>query len=145
MAYLTFHKWLVSVCNSHNDIWMVQTKTSHWWKVRFSDTLLFYQAIILLGWRYVEYYTWHNMPIIYILYNVWYIAKYLQTYTMNDLHNCLLICCCFSRLMLRGDHLYHHPKFPTSSLQIQLTHLHIIVSKIYTLHMKLIMYNIDSK
>ncbi len=29
MAYLTFHKWLVSVCNIHNNIWMVQTKTSH--------------------------------------------------------------------------------------------------------------------
>ncbi len=29
MAYLTFHKWLVSVCNIHNDIWILQTKTSH--------------------------------------------------------------------------------------------------------------------
>ncbi len=44
MAYLTFHKWLVSVCNIHNNIWMVQTKTSHLGKVSY--------AIILLGWRY---------------------------------------------------------------------------------------------
>ena len=45
MAYLTFHKWLVSVCNIHNDMWMVQTKTSHFGKVSY--------AIILLGWRNV--------------------------------------------------------------------------------------------
>ncbi len=45
MAYLTFHKWLVSVCNMHNYIWMVQSKTSHLGKVSY--------AIILLGWRYV--------------------------------------------------------------------------------------------
>ncbi len=44
MVYLTFHKWLVSVCNMHNDIWMLQTKTSHLGKVSY--------AIILLGWRY---------------------------------------------------------------------------------------------
>ncbi len=44
MAYLTFHKWLVSVCNIHNNIWMEQTKTSHLGKVSY--------AIILLGWRY---------------------------------------------------------------------------------------------
>ncbi len=44
MAYLTFHKWLVYVYNIHNDIWMVQTKTSHLGKVSY--------AIILLGWRY---------------------------------------------------------------------------------------------
>ncbi len=42
MGYLSFHKWQVSVCNVHDDIWMVQTKTSHLGKV--SDT------IILLGW-----------------------------------------------------------------------------------------------
>ncbi len=45
IAYLTFHKWLVSICNIHNDIWLVQTKTSHWGKVSY--------AIILLGWRYI--------------------------------------------------------------------------------------------
>ena len=45
MAYLTFRKWLVSACNIHSDIWMVQTKTSHLGKVSY--------AIILLGWRYV--------------------------------------------------------------------------------------------
>ncbi len=44
MAYLTFHKWLVSVCNIHNDIWMVQTKTNHLGKVSY--------AIILFGWWY---------------------------------------------------------------------------------------------
>ncbi len=43
MAYLTFHQWLVSVCNIHNDIWMVQTKTSHLGKVSYT--------VILLGWR----------------------------------------------------------------------------------------------
>ena len=42
MAYLTFPKWLVSVCNIHNDIWMIQTKTSHLGKVSY--------AIILLDW-----------------------------------------------------------------------------------------------
>ncbi len=47
MAYLTFHKWLVSVCNIHNDIWMVQTKTSHVGEVSY--------AIILLGWRYTAF------------------------------------------------------------------------------------------
>ncbi len=51
MAYLTFHKWLVSVWNIHNGIWMVQTKTSHLGKVSY--------AIILLGWRYL---------------NVWFLA-----------------------------------------------------------------------
>ncbi len=44
MAYLTFHKWLVSVCNIHNAILMVKTKTRHLGKVSY--------AIILLGWRY---------------------------------------------------------------------------------------------
>ncbi len=47
MAYLTFPKWLVLVCNIHNDIWMLQTKTSHLGKVRY--------AIILLGWRYATF------------------------------------------------------------------------------------------
>ncbi len=45
ISYFTFHKWLVSVCNIHNDIWMAQTKTSHLGKVSF--------AIILLGWWYM--------------------------------------------------------------------------------------------
>ncbi len=44
MAYLTFHKWLVLICNIHNDMWMLQTKTSHLGKVSY--------AIILLVWRY---------------------------------------------------------------------------------------------
>ena len=44
MAYLTFHKWLVLVCNIHNDTSMAQTKTSHKGKVSY--------AIILLGWQY---------------------------------------------------------------------------------------------
>ncbi len=48
MAYLTF-KWLVSVCNIQNDIWMVQTKTSHLGKGKVS------YAIILLGWRYSSF------------------------------------------------------------------------------------------
>ncbi len=46
MAHLNFHKWLVSVCNIHNDIWMVQTKTSHLGNVSY--------AIISLGWRHVS-------------------------------------------------------------------------------------------
>ncbi len=46
MVYLTFHKWLVSVCTIHIHmlLWMLQTETSHLWKVRY--------AIILLGWWY---------------------------------------------------------------------------------------------
>ena len=43
--YLTFQKWLVSVCNIHNDIRMEQTKNSRLGKVSY--------AIILLRWRYV--------------------------------------------------------------------------------------------
>ena len=45
MANLTFHKWLVSVCNIHNDLWMVQTKTTRLGKVSY--------AIILLGRQYI--------------------------------------------------------------------------------------------
>ncbi len=82
MAYLTFHMWLVSVCNIHNNIWMVQTKTSHLGKVSYS--------IILLGWRYsvyiqamnVELYAFghllndmpfflHSSSHVYILINLW--------------------------------------------------------------------------
>ena len=40
MAYLTFHKWLVS--HIHNNVW--ETKTRHLGKVSYT--------IILLGWRY---------------------------------------------------------------------------------------------
>ncbi len=36
MVYLTFHKWLVSVCNIHNNIWMVKTKTSYLGKVSYT-------------------------------------------------------------------------------------------------------------
>ncbi len=43
IAYLTFHKWLVLVCNIHMSLWMLQTKTSHLWIVSY--------AIILLGWQ----------------------------------------------------------------------------------------------
>ncbi len=45
MAELTFHKWLVLVYKVHNDIWMLQTKTTHLWKVSY--------AIIFLGWQSV--------------------------------------------------------------------------------------------
>ncbi len=41
MAYLTFHKWLVSVCNIHNDIEWYKPKPVIWEKW---DTLLFYKA-----------------------------------------------------------------------------------------------------
>ncbi len=47
MAYLTFHKWLVSVCNIHNNIWMVHAKTSHLGKVSY--------AIILSGWHTISW------------------------------------------------------------------------------------------
>ena len=55
IAYqLTFHKWFL-VFNMHNGIWMLPTKSSHLWKVRY--------AIILLGWRLVIFYSlllhWH--------------------------------------------------------------------------------------
>ncbi len=40
MAYLTFHKWLVLVYNIQNDIWMLQTKTSHLWKMSYAIILL---------------------------------------------------------------------------------------------------------
>ncbi len=44
IVQLTFPKWLVLVCTIHMLLWMLQTETSHLWKVRY--------AIILLGWRY---------------------------------------------------------------------------------------------
>ncbi len=34
IAYLTFHKWLLLVCNIHMSLCMLQTKTSHLWKVK---------------------------------------------------------------------------------------------------------------
>ncbi len=43
MAYLTFHKWLGSVCNIYNYIWMVQTKTSHLGKVSYD---MVYEKIV---------------------------------------------------------------------------------------------------
>ena len=52
IALLTFQQWLVLVCNIHNDIWMLQTKSSHLWKVRY--------AIILLGWRYFIIKLWRK-------------------------------------------------------------------------------------
>ncbi len=48
MAYLTFHKWLVLVCNIYMSLWMLQTKTSQLWKVSY--------AIILLGWQNISWY-----------------------------------------------------------------------------------------
>ena len=39
MAYLTFHKWLVLVCNIHNDIWILQIKAGHLWKVSYAIRL----------------------------------------------------------------------------------------------------------
>ncbi len=59
MAYLTFHKWLVSVCNIHNDIWMEQTKTSHLGKVSYA---------ILLGWRNIRFLdTYRNLDQYWLL------------------------------------------------------------------------------
>ncbi len=54
MEYLTFHKWLVLVCNIHYDILMVQTKTSHLGKESY--------AIILLGWQYISKPYWESVP-----------------------------------------------------------------------------------
>ncbi len=72
MAYLTFHKWLVSVCNSHNDIWMVQTKTSHLGKVS--------SAVILLGWRYITLATVARFHISLVDYR----ATYRVSFTVSD-------------------------------------------------------------
>ena len=49
IALLTFPKWLVLVCAIHISLCMLQTETSHLWKVRY--------AIILLGWRNVKLHT----------------------------------------------------------------------------------------
>ena len=53
MAYITFHKWLVLVCNIHMPLWMLQSKTSHLWKVSYPIILLGWQHVIMVRrWRY---------------------------------------------------------------------------------------------
>ncbi len=49
MAYLTFHKWLASVCNIHNDIMNGTNQNQSLGKSEL------HYAIILLGWRYGRY------------------------------------------------------------------------------------------
>ncbi len=74
MAYLTFHKWLVLVFNIHNDIWMVQTKTSHLGKVSY--------VIILLGWRYRS--LWDEMTPTYPVDNKSYKSGYVQNHSTSN-------------------------------------------------------------
>ena len=54
IAQLTFPKWLVLVCTIHMSLWMLQTETSHLWKVSC--------AIISLGWRYTTRSFHGNLP-----------------------------------------------------------------------------------
>ncbi len=88
-AYLTFHKWLVSVCNMHNDIWMLQTKTSHLWKVSY--------AIILLGWLILilssaccDNYPTHFYKWLVLVCNIYYeLQIILRIMLKNEIHICI--------------------------------------------------------
>ncbi len=47
MTHLTFHKWLVSVCNIHNNVWMVLTKPVTWekWVSYYFIRLMIYMIL----------------------------------------------------------------------------------------------------
>ena len=71
IEYLIFHKWLLLVCNIHTSLCMLQTKTSHLWKVTY--------AIILLGWRYYALLLYMYLYVSYSPSNIFFTYYWLDS------------------------------------------------------------------